>query len=124
MRFGTKLREVKGNAEILESCVRVFIESPHCLRGIDRRASADCDDPVGLGFSHCRGAGHNSINGRVRLNAFEKLDFHSGFFQVINSSVQKAKTLHAAAADNDESLFTGQILQFINCTFSVVKVSG
>ena len=92
--FRSQLREVERNDKIFKGRIRVLIECPHCLCGIDWRTTADGNDPVRLEFGHCLCAFHNGLNGRVWLNALEKLNFHAGFLQISLNAIEESALSH------------------------------
>ena len=58
-----------------------------------------------------------------RFYTFDKLHFHAALFQVVYCAVKKALTLHGAAAYNQNSLFTFQVFQLFQTSFSMVNIS-
>ena len=106
-----QLRQAEDLAHILKRNVRVFIFDPHSFCGIDRRAAAHRDDPIRLELDHLLRTLHNGLNRRVRLNAFNQLDLHAGFLQIADCTVQKAETLHGAAAYTDDCTFSFECFQ-------------
>ena len=81
LSFSAQRREVEGCAEGLKGYVGVFIECPHCFRGVYRRTAADSYDPVRFEFGHFFRSAHDRIHAGVRLDSFKKLDLHSCFFK-------------------------------------------
>ena len=119
-----KLRQAEDLAHILKRNVRVFIFDPHSFCGIDRRAAAHRDDPIRLELDHLLRTLHNGLNRRVRLNAFNQLDLHAGFLQIADCTVQKAETLHGAAAYTNNSLLAFKMLQFFQSTLAMIQIAG
>ena len=75
----TQSREAERCNQALKGCVRILIEYPHSLCGINGGTASDGDNPVGAKLSHGLGAFHNRVDRRIRLNAFKQFHVHAGF---------------------------------------------
>lgn len=53
LRLMAQLRDAEHLAHFLERDVGILILDPHRFCGVDGRAAAHCDDPVGLELEHC-----------------------------------------------------------------------
>ena len=115
--------EGEGGDEVLERGLRILIEDPHGLGCVDGAAAADGDDPVGLEFAHGLSALHHGLHRGIGLHALKQLHRHAGGLQIVADLVQKAKALHAAAADHDHGTAPLQLLQCIQGTLAVIQVS-
>lgn len=121
--FGAQFREVKGDAQLLEGGVRIFIECPHCLCSIDWRTAADRNDPVRLEFAHFFSASHNGFDRWVCLDSFKQANLHAGLLEVVANLVKESKTFHAAAANNDDGTFAVQCFECFQSIFAMIKIS-
>ena len=83
MRFLAQLRQGEHLAHIFKRRLGIFVLDPHGLGRIDGRAAAHGNDPIRLEADHGLRAAHDGLDGRIRLNAFKQLDFHSRFGGVV-----------------------------------------
>ena len=123
MSLPAELRDSEDLAHILEGDFRILVLDPHSLSRVDRRTSADSDYPVRLELHHRVRAAHDRLDRRVRLNALEELNFHSGFLQVVHDLVEETESLHASAARTYDSLLALEGLQRVKRVLSVVNIS-
>ena len=121
--FLSQLRDTEYLAHILKGTFRILVLDPHCLSSVDRRAAAHCYDPVWLEVEHLCCAVHNGGYRRIRLNAVDDHYFKASFLQIVLRFVKEAETLHRAAADNDNSLFSLESLQVLECALSMIDIS-
>ena len=120
MSLSAELRNTEHLAHFFKSDFRIFILDPHSFCGIDRRTAADGYDPVRLEFFHSRSALHNGLNGGIRLNTFEQLNLHAGFFQVIDCFVEEAEFFHRAAADANHCSLAFKSFQRFQSTLAMI----
>ena len=107
----SKCRDAKDLTHIFKGAIRILILNPHCLSRINRRTSADGNNPIRSEVLHLLRALHYGIYRRIGLNPFKKLYFHTCFLQVLYYFVQKTETLHRSAAHADKSLLSFKSLQ-------------
>ena len=110
MSFLSQLRNTEYLTHIFKSDVRILVFDPHSLCCIDRGTAAHSYDPVWLECFHSCCTLHNSLYGRIRLDAFEKLNLHSCFFQILFCFIQKTEAFHGTAANTDHCFFAFKCL--------------
>ena len=79
LRFVSQCRDTEYFTHIFKGAIRILILNPHCLSRINRRTSADGNNPIRSEILHLLCALHYGIYGRIGLNPFKKLYFHTGF---------------------------------------------
>ena len=121
--FLAKFRNSENLAHILKCALRILILDPHCLRSIDRRAAAHGDDPVRLELEHFLCTVHDCCYRRIRLDAFDKCNFHTGFFKISLRFLKETESLHAATADTDDGFFALEGLKSFESSFSMIQVA-
>ena len=94
----TQLGEAERLDDVIEGLLGILIEDPHGLSGIDGRAAADGDNPVGLELAHGLGALHDRLDGRIGLDALEQFDLEAALFEVGLNVLQEPAATHRAAA--------------------------
>ena len=121
--LGAELREGEGHDGLLEGLLGILVEQPHGLSGVDGRAAADADDPIGLEGLHGLGALHDRLDGRVGLDALEDLDLETGLLEVGLDVLQEAAAAHGAAAGDDHRLGALEVLDLVAGTLTEVQVA-
>ena len=119
----TQLREAERHDGLLEGLLRILIEQPHGLGGIDGRATADGDDPIGAELGHGLGATLDGLHGRIGLDALEDLDLEAGLFQIGLDILQKAATAHGAAAGHDHGAGALEVLHLVASALTEEQVA-
>ena len=119
-----QLREIEGGNEILERGLGILIERPHRLGCVDGGTAAHGDDPIGLELAHYGGAVHNGLHGGIGLHVLDELGLNAGFLQISQGLVHKAKALHGAAAQNEDSLLSFQVLEVFQRIGAVINIAG
>ena len=117
-------RDAEHLAHLLKGDVGILVLDPHGLGRVDGGAAAHGNDPVRLKLQHGFGTAHDGLHGGVRLDAFKQFDFHAGFLQVGDGTVQEAEPLHGAAAHTDDGLFAGEGLQGFQSALAMVQIAG
>ena len=118
-----QLGEAERDHGLLEGLVRVLVEQPHGLGGVDGRTAADADDPVGLELGHGLGAAHDGLNGRVGLDALEQLDLETGLLEVGLHVLQEAAATHGAATGDDDGALALELLHLMTSALAKVQVA-
>ena len=106
MSFSSQFRDTKYLTHIFKGNVRILIFDPHCFCCVDRRTTTHSNDPVRLECFHSCSALHYGFYGRIRLNAFVKLNFHSCFFEVLFCLIKESEAFHGTAANTDDCFLT------------------
>ena len=121
--LGAKLRKAEDLAHILKGGLGVLVLDPHGLRGIDGRATAEGDDPVGLELGHHGSAVHHGLDGRVGLDALDELDLEAGLLEVRLDILQEAAAAHGAATRDDDGALTLEVLDLVAGALTKVQVA-
>ena len=120
----TKFGNTEYYAHFFKCDFGIFILDPHCLCSVDGRATADCNDPVGLELCHGFCSLHNCINGRIGFDTFKEFNFHSCFLEVRNYLVKKTELFHRTAANANHCASSFECLKSFKSSFAVIEVSG
>ena len=124
MRFPAQAGDTEHFAHLFKCDFRIFILDPHSLCRIDGRTAAHSHDPVRFKLCHGLCALHHRLYGRIRLNAFKQLHLHACFFQILFCPVQKSEPLHRASAHTDHCFPALKGLQRLQCSLSVIQITG
>ena len=119
----TQLGEAERLDDVVEGLLGILVEDPHGLSGIDGRAAADGDNPVGLELAHGLGALHDRLDGRIGLDALEQLDLETAFLKVVLDVLQKTATAHGAAAGHDDGLAALEVLDLVTSALTKVQIA-
>ena len=119
----TELGEGERDDGLLEGLLGILVEQPHSLSGIDGRAAANGDNPVGLELAHGLGALHDRLDGRVGLDALEQLDLETGLLKVGLDVLQKTAAAHGAAAAHDDGLAALEVLDLVTSALTKVQIA-
>ena len=122
--LAAQLRQTEDLAHILKRAIRILVFDPHGLGRVDRRAAAHGDNPVRLELGHRGRALHDGFHGRVRLDAFIKLDFHACFLQILLRLIEEAEALHRAAADANHRALTFKGFQRFQRALAMIQIAG
>ena len=79
LSFVPQCRDTEDLTHIFKSAIRILVLNPHCLSRINRRTSTDGNNPIRSEVLHLLRTLHYGIYGRIGLNPFKKLYFHTGF---------------------------------------------
>ena len=123
MSLLTQLREAERLDDVIEGLLGILVEDPHGLSGIDGRAAADGDNPVGLELAHGLGALHDRLDGRIGLDALEQLDLETAFLKVVLDVLQEPAAAHRAAARNDDGLLALEVLHLVASALTKVQIA-
>lgn len=121
--LGAELREGEGHDGLLEGLLGILVEQPHGLSGVDGRAAADADDPVGLEVLHGLGTLHDGVNGRIGLDALEDLYLEAGLLEVRFDVLQETAAAHRAAAGDDHGAGALEVLHLMTSALTKIQVA-
>ena len=119
----TQLGEGERLDDVVELLIGILVEHPHGLCGVDRRAAADSNDPVGAKLLHGLGALLHGLDRRVRLDTLEQLDLEASVLQVLLDILQEAAAAHAVAAGDDDGLLALEVLHLVASALTKVQVT-
>ena len=123
MGLGAELREGEGYDGLLEGLLGILVEQPHGLGGVDGRAAADADDPIGLEGLHGLGALHNRLDGRVGLNALKDFNLETGLLEIGLNVLQETAAAHRAATGHDHGALALEVLDLMTGTLTEVQIT-
>ena len=110
MSLLTQLGEAERLDDVIEGLLRILVEDPHGLSGIDGRAAADGDNPVGLELAHGLGA----LRMTVSMDGSDSTPSNSltsmpASLRSASTSCKEPAAAHRAAARNDDGLLALEV---------------